>query len=64
MNITLQTASNNPVRSAVIPNFVPPPQVVTWGSRFFVRNELLSEGINEGVYVEGQVWPLEVSDKE
>lgn len=55
MTITLTTNIGELVRTVQIPPFNPPPEVVTWGARTFVRRHDLT-------YMEGLAYPAEVAD--
>jgi hypothetical protein len=63
MKIRLVTRDGGHVRDGEIPPLLHPPEVITWGSRAFVR---FTQDVRTGLpqlYVEGLAYPLDVADQ-
>lgn len=61
MKINLFTRDGGFVRTEEIPQFDPPPEVITWGDRVFVRQLTSQMGVTGAVerrYTEGFAYPL------
>lgn len=63
MKIMLITRDGGFVRDGDIPPYQPPPEVITWGTRVFVRAIMPTPSSDAPVtYVEGLMYSLEVAD--
>jgi hypothetical protein len=62
MRVQLETRDRGFVHAAEIPPFVPPPEVISWGTRIFVHSRVhapVDSDLSEPeIYIEGLLWPL------
>jgi hypothetical protein len=58
MKIKLFTRDGGFVHEALIPPFKPAPEVITWGARVFVRNDVYAIGDEATGYVEGMAYAV------
>ena len=59
MRITLKTKNGGFVRTAEIPPFALPPEIIMWGARMFVRDAAqLGDADAPVEYLEGLMYPL------
>lgn len=50
IEVTLYTREGQEVTQVTMPPFLIPPEVILWGSRYFV--------LRDGRYIEGMCWPI------
>lgn len=51
LDIILYTKFGDEVTTVRVPPFTPPPEIILWGVRYFVRQA-------DGRYLEGMCWPI------